>query len=74
MKMTRREALFLCVVPLLAQSRPKVAITEDDVAWQTIPQDHRAKAEARLLKQLGKTRAFLFAVGQNVDNEHGSQI
>ena len=74
MKMTRREALSLCVVPLLAQSRPKIAITMDDVAWQLIPEHHRAEAEGRLLKHLRRTRAFLFPVGRNVDNEHGSQI
>jgi peptidoglycan/xylan/chitin deacetylase (PgdA/CDA1 family) len=74
MKMTRREALFLSAVPFLARSRPKVAITMDDVSWQGIPEDHRAEAEARLLKHLRQTRAFLFAVGNNVDNEHGSQI
>jgi len=74
MKMTRRQALFLGAVPLLAQARPRVAITMDDVRWEIIPEDHRAEAEARLLEHLGKTRAFLFAVGQYVDNEHGSQI
>jgi hypothetical protein len=46
----------------------------DDVRWQIIPENGRAEAEARLLKHLGKTRAFLFAVGQHVDNEHGASI
>lgn len=74
MTVTRREAIVLGAVPLLARTRPKVAITMDDVAWQIIPEDRRAEAEARLLNQLGKTRAFLFAAGQNVDNPHGSNI
>lgn len=46
----------------------------DDVGWQSIPEDRRPEAEERLLKHLGKTRAFLFAIGQNVDNAHGSSI
>jgi peptidoglycan-N-acetylglucosamine deacetylase len=74
MRITRREALALSVTPLLAQTQPRVAITMDDVRWQIIPQDRREEAEARLLKHLGKTRAFLFAVGQNVDNADGSRI
>lgn len=72
--MTRRQALILTAAPLLAQSRPKVAITMDDVRWQLIPEDRRPEAEARLLEHLGKTRAFLFAVGQNVDNPHGDDV
>lgn len=46
----------------------------DDVRWQMIPDERRAEAEERLLQHLGRTRAFLFAVGQNVDNPHGSVI
>lgn len=46
----------------------------DDVRWQIIPEDRRGEAEMRLLKHLGKTRAFLFAIGQYVDNEHGDRI
>ena len=46
----------------------------DDVRWQIIPEDRRPEAEARLLEHLGQTRAFLFAVGNCVDNEHGSKI
>ncbi len=46
----------------------------DDVGWQKIPENRRAEAEERLLSSLAKTRAFLFAIGQNVDNEHGSKI
>jgi hypothetical protein len=46
----------------------------DDVRWQLIPEDRRPEAEARLLNHLGQTRAFLFAVGQHVDNPHGSGI
>ena len=71
---TRRGALLLCAAPLLAQSRPRVAITMDDVAWQDIPENRRAEAEDRLLNSLFKTHAFLFAVGRNVDNEHGARI
>jgi peptidoglycan/xylan/chitin deacetylase (PgdA/CDA1 family) len=74
MRITRREALALCATPLLAQTRPRVAITIDDVRWQSIPEDRRPEAEERLLKNLGKTRAFLFATGQSVDNPHGSSI
>ena len=74
MRITRREALVLSAVPLVAQTRPKVAITMDDVRWQFIPEDRRPEAETRLLGHLGQTRAFLFAVGQNVDNPHGSRI
>lgn len=72
--MTRREALLLCAAPLLAQSRPRVAITMDDVGWKTIPEDRRDEAEDRLLNSLAKTRAFLFAIGKNVDDEHGARI
>ena len=46
----------------------------DDVRWQAIPQDRRPEAEERLLSHLGKTRACLFAVGQNVDNAQGAEI
>jgi len=46
----------------------------DDVGWQAIPDSRRAEAEQRLLHALGKTRAFLFAVGRNVDNAHGAAI
>jgi peptidoglycan-N-acetylglucosamine deacetylase len=74
MRITRREALVLGATPLIAQTRPRVAITIDDVRWQIIPEDRRSKAEERLLKHLDKTRVFLFAVGQNVDNAHGSGI
>jgi hypothetical protein len=51
-----------------------VAITMDDVRWQIIPEDRRPEAEERLLRHLGKTRAFLFAIGQSVDNPEGSGI
>ena len=74
MRITRREALVLGATPLIAQTRPRVAITMDDVRWQIIPEDRRPEAEERLLKHLDKTRVFLFAVGQNVDNAHGSSI
>jgi peptidoglycan-N-acetylglucosamine deacetylase len=74
MRINRRKALALCAIPLVARTRPKVAITMDDVGWQIIPEDRRPDAETRLLEHLGKTRAFLFAVGQNVDNPHGSSI
>jgi peptidoglycan-N-acetylglucosamine deacetylase len=74
MRVNRREALVFCAAPLLGQTRPRVAITMDDVRWQAIPEDRRPEAEERLLAHLGKTRAFLFAVGQNVDNAHGSNI
>jgi hypothetical protein len=58
----------------MARTRPAVAITMDDVRWQIIPEDRRSEAEERLLNCLQGTRALLFAVGQNVDNEHGSRI
>jgi peptidoglycan/xylan/chitin deacetylase (PgdA/CDA1 family) len=74
MRITRREALVLCATPLVAQTRPRVAITIDDVRWQIIPEDRRPEAEERLLRHLGKTRAFLFAIGQSVDNPEGSGI
>ena len=74
MKITRRQMLALCATPLIARTMPAVAITMDDVAWQAIPEDRRAEAEERLLAHLHKTRAFLFAVGQNVDNDHGARI
>ncbi len=74
MQVSRRKALVLCATPLLAQTRPKVAITMDDVRWQAIPEDRRSEAETRLLEQLGKTRAFLFAIGECVDNPHGASI
>src|SRR5580698_11649711 len=74
MRITRREALALSVTPLIAQIRPRVAITMDDVRWQIIPEDRRPEAEMRLLEHLGKTRAFLFAIGECVDNPHGANI
>jgi peptidoglycan/xylan/chitin deacetylase (PgdA/CDA1 family) len=74
MSITRREALALCAAPLAAQTRPRVAITVDDVRWQDIPKDRRPEAEERLLTHLGKTRAFLFAIGQSVENPEGSGI
>ena len=46
----------------------------DDVRWQIIPADRRSEAEDRLLEHLGKTRAFLFAIGESVDNAEGSGI
>lgn len=74
MRLTRREALLLSAAPLLAQTRPRVAVTMDDVRWQLLPQDRRQEAEQRLLEHLGKTRAFLFAIGQSIDNPEGSAI
>lgn len=72
--MTRRQAFALLAAPAFAQSRPRVAITMDDARWQIIPEARREEAEARLLASLSKTRAFLFAVGEAVDNPHGAQI
>jgi len=46
----------------------------DDVRWQIIPEGRRPEAEERLLTHLGKTRAFLFAIGQSVDNPEGDRI
>jgi peptidoglycan/xylan/chitin deacetylase (PgdA/CDA1 family) len=74
MRITRREALIACATPLFAQARPRVAITMDDVRWQIIPEDRRPEADDRLLAHLGKTHAFLFAIGESVDNAHGSTI
>jgi len=74
MKISRRQAVVFCAAPLLAQTRPRVAITMDDVQWQMIPALRRSEAEQRLLEHLGKARAFLFARGACVDNEHGSKI
>lgn len=71
---TRRQALVLLAAPALAQSRPRVAITMDDARWQIIPEARREEAEARLLDALAKTRAFLFAIGGVVDNQHGAGI
>jgi hypothetical protein len=58
----------------LAKSRPRVAITMDDVGWRDIPNNRREESEERLFHSLSKTRAFLFAIGRNVDNEHGAGI
>ncbi|MEO8052677.1 MAG: polysaccharide deacetylase family protein [Acidobacteriota bacterium] len=58
----------------MAQPRPRVAVTMDDVRWQAIPEARRAEAEEKLLNSLGKMRAFLFAIGQAVDNQHGAKI
>jgi peptidoglycan/xylan/chitin deacetylase (PgdA/CDA1 family) len=78
MKISRRDALILCSTPLLGQSRPRVAVTMDDVRWELMPEltlaDSRSAAEARLLSHLGTTRAFLFVIGQCVDNPHGAGI
>jgi peptidoglycan-N-acetylglucosamine deacetylase len=46
----------------------------DDVSWQAIPEARRPAAESSFLGALHGTRAFLFAIGQNVDNEHGGRI
>lgn len=72
--MTRREALILCAAPVFAKDRPRVAITMDDVSWQDIPPARRAEAEDSLLTSLANTQAFLFAIGRNVDNEHGARV
>jgi peptidoglycan/xylan/chitin deacetylase (PgdA/CDA1 family) len=74
MPITRREALLLCAAPAFAQHRPRVAITMDDVWWQKIPEGRRAESEDRLLNSLRNTRAFLFAIGQAVDNQQGAKI
>jgi peptidoglycan/xylan/chitin deacetylase (PgdA/CDA1 family) len=74
MKITRREGLFLCAAPAFGQVRPRVAITMDDVWWRKIPENRRAESEDRLLSSLANTRAFLFAIGQAVDNQHGARI
>lgn len=46
----------------------------DDIRWRLIPEDRRTEAEERLLIHLGKTQAFLFAIGESVDNPHGASI
>ena len=46
----------------------------DDVRWEIIPEDRRSEAEESLLEHLGTTQAFLFAIGQNVDNPQGASI
>jgi len=74
MAITRRMAIGMCAAPLIAQARPRVAITMDDVRWQGIPEERRAAAEERLLGHLQGTRAFLFAAGQHVDNAHGAEV
>jgi peptidoglycan/xylan/chitin deacetylase (PgdA/CDA1 family) len=74
MTITRRQALAFAAAPLIAHNRPAVAITMDDVRWQGIPEDRRKESEERLLQHLGKTRAFLFVTGRNVDNAHGAAI
>jgi hypothetical protein len=74
MTVTRRKALALIAAPAFHKDRPKVAITMDDVRWQSIPEAHRAKAEGRLLDSLRNTRAFLFAIGETVDNPHGAGV
>jgi peptidoglycan/xylan/chitin deacetylase (PgdA/CDA1 family) len=71
----RRDALLLGLgAPLFAQSRPKVAITIDDVNWKLIPEPRRNQAFDRLLTHVEKTQAFLFAVGQNIDSATGVKI
>ncbi|HEY1241834.1 MAG TPA: polysaccharide deacetylase family protein [Bryobacteraceae bacterium] len=74
MRITRRQAFTISAAPLFAQTRARVAITMDDVRWQMIPEDRRAQSEERLLDHVHETRAFLFAIGECVDNEHGSTI
>ena len=76
---TRRQAVASCAVQLFgaqlrAQPQPGVAITMDDVRWQLLPEARREEADARILAALGKTRAGLFAIGEAVDNERGSDI
>jgi peptidoglycan/xylan/chitin deacetylase (PgdA/CDA1 family) len=74
MQLTRRQALACYAAPLVASTRPAVAITLDDARWQAIPEGRRAEAEERLLNHLRATRACLFAVGRNVENEHGARL
>ncbi len=71
---SRREVLRSCAAPFFLRARPAVAITMDDARWQIIPAERRAETEERLLEHLRGTPSFLFAVGQNVDNEHGAAI
>ncbi len=46
----------------------------DDVWWRKIPEARRLEAEERLLSSLAHTKAFLFAIGQAVDNQQGAEI
>jgi peptidoglycan/xylan/chitin deacetylase (PgdA/CDA1 family) len=75
---TRRELMIgMTAVPAAARTRPQVAITMDDVNWRAIPQPFAAGANARLLRALsrhGRSKAALFVVGANIDNETGRAI
>jgi hypothetical protein len=46
----------------------------DDGRWQQLPESGRETAEAAILESLGRTRAFLFAIGEVVDNPQGADI
>jgi hypothetical protein len=46
----------------------------DDVNWRIIPEGRRQDAEAHLLEHLDRTRIFLFATGQNIDNPRGAEV
>ena len=68
---SRREALaMLAAAPF---SRPRFAVTMDDVDWAAIPEPYRKHANRRILQTL-KKKAALFVVGKNVDSETGRAI
>jgi peptidoglycan/xylan/chitin deacetylase (PgdA/CDA1 family) len=74
MKMIRRS--FLSLMPALALARPRrrIAITMDDVNWAAVPPAFTDTVLPRILEAIGSTRAALFVVGRNVENEEGRGI
>jgi peptidoglycan-N-acetylglucosamine deacetylase len=72
--MTRRSFLALVPALALAPAGRRVVITMDDANWAAVPEPYTASVLPRILAALGKTKAVLFVVGRNVDNETGKRI
>ncbi len=60
--------------PIVAKERPALAVTMDDVRWQSIPEANRTSADEDIRSAIRPRRAALFVVGSLVDNEMGRGI
>ena len=61
---------------LAARDTPSIAITIDDLDWQSIPEEMRDQADQRMLRALDrhKVKAALFVIGKNGDAPEGRAI